>query len=61
VIEVIDPDVNKRTPRVMVCPFCGHESESYGIGSVHCGPHKLTGGYYHPAVRMIERDSVVLT
>lgn len=41
--------------RQMVCPFCRHEAKTSCIGSVHCGPHKLQGGKYEPAVRMIEK------
>ena len=39
--------------RIMVCPFCGYQCESRGIGAVHCGPH---GGGHFPAVRMIEKE-----
>jgi hypothetical protein len=37
----------------MVCPFCGHKAETACIGSVHCGPHRLSDGSYYPAVRMV--------
>lgn len=39
--------------REMVCPFCGHRTEIYHIGAVHCSSHKLDDGSYWPAVRMV--------
>ena len=42
--------------RIMECPFCGHRSESTGIGWVYCGPHG-SGHGLSPARKMYEVDS----
>jgi hypothetical protein len=43
--------------RTMVCPYCGHEAKSSGIGAVYCGPHRDSKGNMTPAVRMREKDN----
>lgn len=40
--------------RKMACGFCGHETESTGIGAIYCGPHPLSNGAMYPAVQMYE-------
>lgn len=41
--------------RTLCCPFCGFVCKSSGIGSVFCGPHKVSDEYF-PVVRMHEVD-----
>ena len=40
--------------RTLRCPFCGYTSKSGGIHKEYCGPHKLDGDGYWPAVQMHE-------
>jgi len=44
--------------RRMVCPFCGYELLTDGIGAMYCGPHDLGNGRYEPAVRMREAEHI---
>lgn len=46
---------HKKGARRMVCPHCGHEAISYGIGAVWCGPHGR-GSDMTPCVRMRETE-----
>lgn len=50
------PPVGETGPeeRVLVCPFCGCEARTRGIGALHCGPHRV-GDTYFPARQMRER------
>ena len=43
--------------RVMRCTFCGYMIKTTrDIGSMYCGPHKLSDGVYLPAQQMSEVD-----
>lgn len=56
--KVERPETFEAAPRLMRCPFCGHECESAGIGTIFCGPHG-EGKDATPARRMVEIVSSV--
>ncbi len=51
------PESSEEVPvrRRMHCGWCGHETISYGIGAMFCGPHRAKDGYYYPAKQMHEK------
>ena len=57
--------IDEKTVRNMVCPYCGFQCQSGGIGAVYCGPHLSSiDQHLHancsPAVRMIEKEKSVI-